>query len=386
MNTTGQNSEEIKACIILIEPLSQKEREALSHNLAQMEMGIRIQDLSGKPIFPDTLDISSTRDLFILDPQKPLGAALLAAFQVALETGYSHALTTRTTDISNIERVSKWLKNLKIESDCLIIASSIPQVGSNFIEGNLKERALRVLVQLYTGFKVSEPSSTLRVYPLREIIDAQPNPTRQDFMLETLVKAGWNNTSIESIEIEQEQSTQKSPFLSYSIVHTIKNTLVHLLYITLSIIYFVPKRLFFKDGLMVTIKSELTRKESIGAKAASISFGLLMSVTPIWGFQSIVGLPVILFFRLNKVLFLLFVNMSIPPLIPFIVYASFRLGSLFMDSEGIPQGKIADFSMETIELNFAQYALGSLILSLIVGVTGFVTTYCILRWKRGIGT
>ena len=42
-----------------------------------------------------------------------------------------------------------------------------------------------------------------------------------------------------------------------------------------------------------------------------------MGIVPIWGFQMLAALFLSYIFRLNKIIVLLFSNISIPPLIPF---------------------------------------------------------------------
>ena len=45
-------------------------------------------------------------------------------------------------------------------------------------------------------------------------------------------------------------------------------------------------------------------------KAASIGFGIFMGIFPIWGFQLIIGIPLAILFKMNKVLFIVFANIN----------------------------------------------------------------------------
>lgn len=44
-----------------------------------------------------------------------------------------------------------------------------------------------------------------------------------------------------------------------------------------------------------------------------------MGIVPIWGFQLLVGIPLAVLMRMNKVLFIAAANISIPPMIPLII-------------------------------------------------------------------
>src|SRR5690606_36543424 len=97
--------------------------------------------------------------------------------------------------------------------------------------------------------------------------------------------------------------------------------------------FYLHKRLLkfiWRKGLWQIIKEEaLKPDESNSSKAASIGFGLFMGIVPIWGFQLLTGIPLSIYFRLNKVLFITAANISLPPAIPFILFASYKFGGLF---------------------------------------------------------
>ncbi len=73
----------------------------------------------------------------------------------------------------------------------------------------------------------------------------------------------------------------------------------------------------------------------------------------------------------------MFTNISLPPLIPFIIYGSIKIGEFFIG------GNALDFSqkitMETIKSNLLQYTVGSLILSAVCAVLIGVFSYFIMQ-------
>src|SRR6184192_1573319 len=56
--------------------------------------------------------------------------------------------------------------------------------------------------------------------------------------------------------------------------------------------------------------------------ASAVGLGLFCGIAPIWGYQMLVAAAVAHFLRLNKAIALLASNISIPPVAPFILYAS----------------------------------------------------------------
>jgi uncharacterized protein (DUF2062 family) len=139
----------------------------------------------------------------------------------------------------------------------------------------------------------------------------------------------------------------------------------------------------FNKDIFKKIKKEVFNpEESSFKKAISIGFGSFMAFTPIWGFQMLASLPFILFFRLNKILVLIFVNASIAPLLPLIIYCSFKVGGFFITSNQVDLLDWQAYTIETIQLNVVQYTVGSLILASIIGTIAFFMSFAISKMTR----
>ena len=91
----------------------------------------------------------------------------------------------------------------------------------------------------------------------------------------------------------------------------------------LTILWYFHKRQLLKIwniGIWNTLKQEAIKpQESNISKALSIAFGFFIGIMPLFGFQLLIGIPLAIFLRLNKVLVLVFSHISIPPMIPFII-------------------------------------------------------------------
>lgn len=114
--------------------------------------------------------------------------------------------------------------------------------------------------------------------------------------------------------------------------------------------------------------------------AASIAVGLFFGIIPIWGFQTLIAFGVASIFKLNRIVVLLFTNISFPPFIPFVVFISFELGSLFV-SDPIRLPSFENLDKESIFLQLNQYLIGSILLAFIVSMLGFIIAYTLLKIK-----
>ena len=108
-----------------------------------------------------------------------------------------------------------------------------------------------------------------------------------------------------------------------------------------------------------------------------------MGIIPIWGFQLIVGIFLAILFRLNKALVIIAANISIPPMIPLIIYLSYKSGGYWLrrQSSDIEYSKM--LSLKSIENNFTQYIYGSITLAIVAGIAfGLLTFVLIKLFKR----
>jgi len=236
-----------------------------------------------------------------------------------------------------------------------------------------------------TGLKLPDTQTGFRLYPLEPLKSTKLFTSKFETEIEVIVKMAWKDVKIVPINIrviydKNERVTHFRPFRDFTRISILNTWLV-----ALTLLWYLPKRLFLyikKKGLWRLIKEEaLKPEESNISKAASIGFGFFMGIVPIWGFQLLVGIPLSVYFRMNKVLFLTAANISIPPMIPLIIFGSYQLGGFFYQN-GAQLKTIDDISLESIHVNFVQYFLGGTLLAVSAGLIGFAVSYIFLKAFR----
>ncbi len=104
-----------------------------------------------------------------------------------------------------------------------------------------------------------------------------------------------------------------------------------------------------------------------------------MGIVPIWGFQLAVAISLSFLLRLNKALVIIAANISIPPMIPVILFLSHVTGAFWMGKRAQYISFSSDITFEMIQASFFQYVLGAITLAIIAGVIFGVVTYGILK-------
>jgi uncharacterized protein (DUF2062 family) len=117
-------------------------------------------------------------------------------------------------------------------------------------------------------------------------------------------------------------------------------------------------------------------------KSISVGFGIFMGIVPIWGFQLMVAIFLAILFRLNKALVIIAANISIPPLIPFIIFLSYKLGGYWVGDNAMNLQYNKSISLSYIRENLQQYLYGSISLAIIAGIFFGLITFLFLKLIR----
>lgn len=114
-------------------------------------------------------------------------------------------------------------------------------------------------------------------------------------------------------------------------------------------------------------------------KAISVAFGIFMGIVPLWGFQLLIAIPLSIFFRLNTALVVVAANISIPPMIPLILFLSHLTGIVWMGSKAVHLSFDQEITLQTFQDSILQYVLGATTLAVIAALIAGATTWAILK-------
>lgn len=153
----------------------------------------------------------------------------------------------------------------------------------------------------------------------------------------------------------------------------------------LSTLWEKPRNLYtqFKQGELKRILREqlLGVNESNAKIAGAIGFGIFMSIFPIWGLQTLAALFLAAFLKLNKAIVVVATSVSIPPIIPIYLYASFYIGGWVLDQPNALRFS-HNFSFATIQKDLFQYYTGAVIFALLMGTLLAAMSYLLLSIFR----
>ena len=142
---------------------------------------------------------------------------------------------------------------------------------------------------------------------------------------------------------------------------------------------------FCKKLTWTNIKSFIDRNilhspESNARIAAAIFLGVLMGVMPIWGYQMVCAFALAHLLKLNKVITLVAANISLPPLIPFIIFGGYWTGCKILGQPVIIS--LNQISVSSIGGILLQYLVGSIVFGIALAALCWAVSLLLLKIFR----
>lgn len=315
------------------------------------------------------------------------GMALRHGFEEAWKKGYQYAITIDSDGQHLLKDLPQFLDELELQPGSMIVgARNMDQEGvpgkSSF--GN---RFSNFWYLVETFVKLPDTQSGYRLYPLQPISEMKFYSTKFEFEIEVLVRLAWRGVPVTSVPVsvvyhnEQKRITHFRPFKDFFRISVLNTVLVLLAYL------YIHPRNFFRalswENIKLFFDRNLIRTGASNAKLASeIGFGFFMGIVPIWGYQMIVAVFLSHLMRLNKVVVLLAANISLPPVMPFIIYGSYLLGGNFIETEGKPLRFDSELTFEVIGAHLLQYLVGAVMLAALSGLVGWLLFYLLFSIFR----
>ena len=118
----------------------------------------------------------------------------------------------------------------------------------------------------------------------------------------------------------------------------------------------------------------------------AVAFGVWMGCTPFYGLQTLIGLALATALRLNRLAVLLGMQVSIPPLAPFLLFANAQVGALVLRGHWLSlslEGMRAVPSSKLIAEFLGDLLVGGAIVGAVLALpAGLLTTYLVRRSRR----
>lgn len=308
------------------------------------------------------------------------GLALRSDFKKAIELNYNYAITIDSDGQHFASDIPKFIGLLEKDGDALIIGSRNMMQEGVPKKSSFGNKFSNFWFWFETGIRLEDTQSGYRLYPL-QLIPKKYFTNKFEFEIEVIVRSAWKGIHVINMPIQvlydpTERVSHFRPFKDFTRISILNTVLV---VITLA---YIKPRVFFrrlkKKGIKkFLIENILHGNDSNLKKSLSIALGVFIGISPFWGFQTVMVLFLAVVLKLNKVISFTFSNISLPPIIPFIIYGSLKIGGNFIHSDS-PLFLDKSITFTDIKNNIGQYIVGSLLLATIMAISFGVLAYILM--------
>lgn len=310
------------------------------------------------------------------------GMGLRNGFKKAVELGFDYAITIDSDGQHYPKDFILFLEKIEKEPGSLIIGARNMTVENVPNKSTFGNKFSNFWFWAETGISMPDTQSGYRLYPIQRLKKIWLFTTKFEFEIEVIVKAAWHNIPVISIPVSvyyapaNERVSHFIPSRDSTRISFLNTYLV-----ILALLFWRPvmliRKLTLKNLKKLWKEEVIAAQESASVKAISVGVGLFFGIVPIWGFQFALAILSAVFFKLNKAIVGLTAQISVPPMIPFILYASVKMGE-WVCGEQVDIDLNKFLTIETLK-NLYIYYVGATILSVITGVLGWLLTLIILK-------
>lgn len=316
---------------------------------------------------------------------KGKGWALRQGFKFAVGLGYRYAITIDSDGQHFADDLPAFVADLKQNGDGIIIGarnmdqSTVPGKSST---GN---KISSFWFRVETGVNMPDTQSGYRLYPIHRLATMKWITRKYEFEIEVMVRASWKGIPIRCVPVKVYYAPRETrishfrPFTDFTRI-----TILNIFFVFITFLWIKPRdffRLIFqKKKLKELLRNQFYNTgESDLRKSASIAFGLFMGIIPIWGFQLVAAIFLAMLLKLNKALVIIAANISIPPMIPLLIFLSYKMGAWWMGERVVELSFSRNINLDTIKANLEQYIYGSVTLAIIAALLGGVISWVVLK-------
>ncbi|MBP7219185.1 MAG: DUF2062 domain-containing protein [Paludibacteraceae bacterium] len=317
---------------------------------------------------------------------KGKGYALKLSLKKAHEWGYRYAITIDSDGQHYADDIPIFIDRIEEVPDSLLIGARNLTADNMPSENTFANKFSNFWYKVETGQTLTDTQSGFRLYPLEKLQSIRFITRRYEFEVEVIVRAAWRGINVENVPIKvyyppkDERVSHFRPLKDFTRISLLNTVLV-----LCAFLFYYPWK-FLRWLTPANIKKFIDKhiihsSDSNLRMATAMGWGVFCGIIPIWGYQMVFAGLSAHFLKLNKVIAVVFSNISIPPMIPFILYGSMVMGALILNIENA--FSISSISFDSIGFALWQYLIGSIALAVLMGLFVFLLSFLIMSlFKR----
>jgi glycosyltransferase involved in cell wall biosynthesis len=316
------------------------------------------------------------------------GWALRQGFKHAISMGFRYAITIDSDGQHFPDDLPLFLDMVEKNPDSMVLGARDMLMDEVPGTSSFGHKFSIFWFKVETGITVLDVQTGYRLYPLNKINEIRRVVSKKyEYEVEILVRLAWRGVDILSVPVKvfyAPKETRVSHFRKFRDFTRVSIANSILVFMAL---FWVRPLSFFKGLRKKSVREffmeyVVNSEDSNSKLAKSVALGLFIGVTPIWGWQIVTTLGLAHLFKLNKFVALTASNISLPPMLPFVIFLSYIIGGLVMGINVADMQYNSGIGLQWIKENLVQYLIGSLIFASSLALVFGPLSYLLLRFFR----
>ena len=315
------------------------------------------------------------------------GTALKNGLCRAKAAGFRYAITIDSDGQHFASDIPTFVSEIEQTPDNLLVGSRNIQADNMPGKNTFANKFSNFWFKVETGINLPDTQSGYRLYPIQLMnIEKRYYTAKYEFELEALVFASWGGIAVRNIPVhvyyppEGERVSHFRPGRDFTRI-----SILNIVLVLIALLWIYPRnfcRKFTRENIKRFISNNITHSPDSNLRiTAAVMLGIFMGIVPIWGYQMIVAFAIAHLLKLNKILTLVASNISIPPMLPFLIYGSYFTGCKVLQ---VPlELTLSNITLESVKHSLLPYIVGSFIFAaLCSAAVGAVTLGLLTVFRR----
>lgn len=346
---------------------------------------------------PELIKTFTSIQIISYSPNRGKGIALRTGIKAAQDKGYRYAITIDSDGQHFADDIPVFIDKIEEAPDSLLIGARNLNQENMPKKNTFGNKFSNFWFMLFTGINLPDTQSGYRLYPIQKMKGARYFTSKYEFEIEVSVKAAWRGITVLPVPINvfyAEGDKRISHFRPGKDFTRI--SLLNVYLFVPALLWYKPiriiKHLRYSNIKAVVKKYFIDTNESPMRKSLGVAFGVFMGIIPIWGFQFVSALVLAHFMKLNKAIVGLAAQISVPPMIPILLYGSLRTGQWLLGRDMSETVETDQLTLETTKQllheylfsgkvlqHLYEYLLGSMVFAVIMAVVLGLMTFVLLK-------
>ena len=385
-----QKFEELRCCVIIPTYNNDRTLEQVIRDVLEYAGNVIVVNDGATDRTAEILKKFASITVINVPKNKGKGYALRLGFHYAGKQGFRYAITIDSDGQHSVGDIPGFLEKIEQEPGSVIIGARNMEQYSVPGTSNFGHKFSIFWFRIETGLRVPDIQSGYRLYPLEKMERMRFFGRKFEFEVEVLVRLAWKGVRITSVPVDVYYAPKGERVSHFRKFHDFTRiSIVNTFLVFVALLWVNPFRFIKalrKTSIRKFIQDYVINSHDSNMKIAmSVSAGVFIGVIPVWGFQMLIAFGLAYFLRLNKFVTVTASNISLPPMLPLILFLSYITGGLIIGTSKHAVKYSSGMTLEWVKANFVQYLVGSFVFGIVGAIVLGAITWLLLRIFRKPG-